>query len=237
MSKTELIQEYILKRIKDKTYSIGEKIPTEQELMKIFGVSRMTVNKALNVLRDKGYLYSERGRGTFVKRELISKKLNELTSFTEEMKNKGIKTLTKTLEFSYTAMGFEKEKELLEVDKGASLYKLVRIRYFDDLPVALDVAVLNPDVTGHMNFLTMDNSLYEYLEKEIGIVIDYSIQKIKAIKSDEFISEYLKVPLGDPVLKIQSTTYNDRHIPFECVSTYYVHDAYEFEQISIRNNN
>lgn len=231
MSKAEQIEEFILQKIKEKEYEAGSKIPTEAELIGKFDVSRMTVNKALATLRNKGYIFSVRGKGTFVKKEVVHKKLNELTSFTEEMKSRGITPITKTLEFAYTSMGFEAEKDSLELQREDSVYKIVRVRYNEDIPMALDVTILSEKVTGPIEFSKMGTSLFEYLQDEVGIVIDYSIQKIKAIKADEFLSAHLDIMLGDPVLKISGVTYDVNNKPFEVVHTYYVHDAYEFEQI------
>lgn len=231
MNKAEQIEEFILDKIKQKEYEAGSKIPTEAELIDQFDVSRMTVNKALTALRNKGYIFSVRGKGTFVQKEVVHKKLNELTSFTEEMKSRGITPITKTLEFAYTSVGFEEEKVSLELERNDNVYKIVRVRYNEEIPIALDVTILSEKMTGQIEFSKMGSSLYEFLQDDLGIVIDYSIQKIKAIKADEFLSTHLDIMLGDPVLKISGVTYDASNKPFEVVHTYYVHDAYEFEQI------
>lgn len=231
MSKAEQIEAYILEKIKNKEYDAGSKIPTEAELIKEFNVSRMTVNKALAALRNKGYIYSVRGKGTFVKKQPVSKKLNKLISFTEEMKSRGIIPITKTLEFTYTSVGFEDEKQRLELHKDDNIYKIVRVRYNEECPIALDITILSEKMTGPLEFSSMKSSLYELLQNDLGIVIDYSIQKIRAIKADEFLSTHLGIEIGDPVLNISSVTYDVNNKPFEVVHTYYVHDAYEFEQI------
>lgn len=235
MNKSEQIEKFLLEKIDNKEYKPGAKIPTESELLEQFSVSRMTVNRALSTLRNKGIIYSIRGKGTFVRREAVPKKLNVLTSFTEEMKTRGITPVTKTLEFAYTSMGFEQEKDKLGLQKNDSIYKVVRVRYNGDLPIALDVTLLSEKVIGPMVFSQMGSSLYEYIENEAGIQIDYSLQKIKAIKANEFISTNLGIPLDDPVLLVSNVTYDMDNRPFEVVHTYYVHDAYEFEQICTRN--
>lgn len=232
MSKSNEIQEYILGKIKNNEYKVGEQIPTENELMKLFGVSRMTVNKALNELREKKYITSVRGKGTFVSYGSFNKRLNELTSFTEEMKMKGIVPFTKTLEYSYTYTGYEEEKISLGLDKDESIYKLVRLRFCNGRPIALDVTILNPKVTGEIDFNKMGTSLFAYLENELNIKISYAVQKIKAIKADASLANKLEIPVGDPVLKISGITYDESNNPIELVHTYYVHDAYEFEQVS-----
>lgn len=235
MNKNQEIQEFLLKKIQNHEYEPGSKIPTEAELITLFGVSRMTVNKVLSTLRNKGYIYSVRGKGTFVKREVVHKNLNELTSFTEEMRSRGIEPITRTLEFAYTSVGFEDEKASMEMDAKDSVYKIVRVRYNENAPIALDVTLLNSNVTGPIEFSRMGSSLYEFLQKDLGITPQYAVQKIRAIKADEFLAEHLEIPLNDPVLKISNVTYDNANRPIEVVHTYYVHDAYEFEQVSTKS--
>ena len=148
MNKAEQIEAYILERIQSGEYPPESQIQTENELVGLFGVSRMTVNKALSSLRSRGFLYSVRGRGTFVRNRPFLKKLNELTSFTEEMRARGIKPVTRTIEFTFTSLGFEAEKEQLGLALNDSVYKIIRVRYKDKTPMALDVTILNEKVTG-----------------------------------------------------------------------------------------
>lgn len=235
MNKSEAIQDYIMKIVKRNNYKAGVKLPTEVELMDKFSVSKMTVNKALGVLRNKGYIYSERGKGTFINKKVIHKNLNELTSFTEEMRARGIEAKTEVLRFSLTSMGYEEEKAMLELESNKGIYEFIRLRNIEERPLALDITILNPDIVGEVNFGSIGDSLYEYLQAELGIVINYSVQKISAIKANRFISRHLQVAEGEPILHIKSVTYNEQDLPFEVVHTYYVHDAYEFEQVSVRH--
>ncbi len=234
MNKNEEIQGFILKNIKNDVYTPGMQIPTETELMERFAVSRMTVNKALSALRNQGYIYSVRGKGTFVKKEMVYKKLNKLTSFTEEMRSRGIVPVTKTLEIAYTSVGFSDEKKDMGLLEESNVYKIVRVRYDEERPIALDVTLLNPEVIGAIELARMGPSLYEFLQDEVGVEINYARQRIRAMKSNEFISAHLEIPIDDPVLRISSVTYDANNRPFEVVHTYYVYDAYEFEQISTK---
>lgn len=236
MNKAEQIEAYILERIQSGEYAPESQIQTENELVSLFGVSRMTVNKALSSLRSRGFLYSVRGRGTFVRNRPFLKKLNELTSFTEEMRARGIKPVTRTIEFTFTSLGFEAEKEQLGLAPNDSIYKIIRVRYKDKTPMALDVTILNEKVTGPIEHSRMGSSLYAFLENELGLVIDYSVQKISATRADAFMANQLEVAVGDPLLKISNVTYDIENRPIEVVHTFYVHDAYELEQVSTKRH-
>lgn len=231
MNKSEEIASYILNKIHNQEYKPNQAIPTEVELMGEFGVSKMTVNKALSELRNKDYIYSIRGKGTFVKKRPLKKELNKLTSFTEEMRSRGIDPVTRIIEFTYTFLGYKEEKESLRLKKNDGIYKVIRLRYIKDKPIALDITFLNKAITGDIEINKLNGSLYKILEEDLGISLSYSVQKIKAVKADAFVSQNLKIAENDPVLQISNITYDENEVPIEVVHTYYVHDAYEFEQV------
>ena len=78
-----------------------EPIPSERQLEKDFSVSRTTIRQAIDLLVRQGYLYREHGRGTFVSPQKLQKGISELSSFTEDMQQRGIVPGQKILEIGY----------------------------------------------------------------------------------------------------------------------------------------
>src|SRR5512147_1685093 len=78
-----------------------ETIPSERNLEQIYSVSRTTIRQAIDLLVRQGYLYREHGRGTFVSPQKLQKGISELTSFSEDMKRRGIVPGQKILEIGY----------------------------------------------------------------------------------------------------------------------------------------
>lgn len=74
-------------------------LPSEREYSETFGISRMTVRQALSNLVSQGYLYRQKGKGTFVSKQKIKQPLQGLTSFSEDMKSRGRKPSSKLLRF------------------------------------------------------------------------------------------------------------------------------------------
>ncbi|MEI6310598.1 MAG: GntR family transcriptional regulator, partial [bacterium] len=73
-------------------------IPSERQLETIYSVSRTTIRQAIDLLVRQGFLYREHGRGTFVSPQKLQKGIWELTSFTEDMRRRGISPGQKILE-------------------------------------------------------------------------------------------------------------------------------------------
>ena len=88
------LKQILHKLIQKGKYKPGDLLPPEQRLCVEFGVSRITVRKALDLLVQDGFLYRERGRGTFVTRPPL-KQPAQIMSFTEELKKLGLKPVTK----------------------------------------------------------------------------------------------------------------------------------------------
>lgn len=85
------LMDYLLEEIDAGRLQPGQQIPLERELSERFRMSRMTVRHALNELVNEGMLFRHQGKGTFVGRPRIRQKLRGLSSFTEDMLNRGLR--------------------------------------------------------------------------------------------------------------------------------------------------
>src|SRR5687768_3636930 len=83
---------------------VGEAIPSERQLSSDLGVSRLTVRAAIEELVREGYLLRRRGSGTFVREPKIAQELT-MTSFSEDMRRRGLRPASRTLSLSTTMAG------------------------------------------------------------------------------------------------------------------------------------
>lgn len=81
----------IVSRIASDEWMIGHKIPSEIELVSLYGVSRMTLRKALDELAEEGFLYKERGVGTYAARKQVVRSQEYLLGLSEEMSAQGLR--------------------------------------------------------------------------------------------------------------------------------------------------
>lgn len=93
------IMENLKKQIEDGTLAPDTLIPSEREYAERFGISRMTVRQALSNLVNEGYLYRQKGKGTFVSRKKFEQPLQGLTSFSEDMRQRGLKASSQLIDF------------------------------------------------------------------------------------------------------------------------------------------
>ena len=80
------VEEHIKQTIQSEELQPGDALPSERELSENFQISRMTVRQAITNLVNQGFLFREKGRGTFVSNQKFEQNLQGLTSFTEDMK-------------------------------------------------------------------------------------------------------------------------------------------------------
>ena len=117
-------------KIESGEYTVGDAFPTELQLQNMYRVSRITVRNAVALLTNEGYLECARGVGTKVIFPKINEQLKQVVSFSEEMAQHGIVMSTKFCEIS-TVPASEQVAAQLHVQKGAPVFKLIRVRCAD----------------------------------------------------------------------------------------------------------
>ncbi|HET7658643.1 MAG TPA: GntR family transcriptional regulator, partial [Bacillales bacterium] len=200
------LEEAIKHRIENGDWSPGDMIQSEREFAEQHKISRMTVRQAINNLVNDGYLYRQKGRGTFVAMKKFEQKLPVLTSFTEDMKTRGMKAGSKLIRFKIIPSVVEMAEEL-KIPLYDPIYEIQRVRLADDLPMALETTAIPANLVHGLTEEHAKGSLYEYIEENLSSPIHSAKQMIEASAARESESEYLGIKKGSPVLLIQRTTY------------------------------
>lgn len=227
------IENDIKQKITDGNLNHGDKIDSENELKKMYTVSRSTVRHALNNLVNEGYLYRHKGKGTFVNSGKIKKKMQGLLSFTEEMKKMNKKVYNKIITFHLEKANEEVSKKLF-LNAGEEVYMVERIRHGNGIPVLFEKMYIPKHNFENLNKEIMESSFYEYVEKTLNNKISYCVQTLEAINSDSRVSEFLKISEDTSVIYMTRSTFLDKGFPFEYVEAYYRSDQYVFIQHSVR---
>lgn len=221
------LEEAIKKRIEKGELAPGQMIPSEREYAEHHGISRMTVRQAITNLVNDGYLYRQKGKGTFVARKKIEQKLQGLTSFTEDMKARGMKPSSRLIRFKIVPAS-EVVAQELAIQVYDPVYEIQRVRLADDLPMALETTSIPANLVHGLTEEHVRGSLYQYIGAVLETPIDYARQMIESSSAREVESEYLGVKKGSPILLIQRNTYLSDGTALEVVQSAYRADRYKF---------
>lgn len=210
------IRTSILEAIKNGTLVPGDKLPTEEEICKHFGVSRPVVRQAYSELTKDGYLARERGKGTFV-REIDNRGIfmQRITTFKEEMQMLGKEPKTivlKTEVLDFDVALFRK----LDIPEDGSCYYLERMRYSDGKAFEHCINYLPLDrFPGLEKYDFGENSLYEILRSEYEVIITRAKRSIRAERVKPKLAEYLEISKNSAILVIESLVYDQYDRPVE----------------------
>jgi GntR family transcriptional regulator len=223
MSKQDATRQRVLELIEAR--EVGDSIPSERRLSTDLGVSRLTIRAALDDLVREGLLVRRQGSGTFVGEPKIAQQLT-LTSFSDDMRRRGMVPGSRTVELKTTHAGPVLGRAL-HVSPDARVVRIRRVRLADDEPMALETlhvpAVLVPGLT---RASLEDSSFYELLASRYDVVVASGVQTIEPTVTNEEESELLHVPLHSPAFLFERTSRADTGEIVEFVRSLYRGDRY-----------
>lgn len=197
-------------------------LPSERELAEKYDVSRDTVRKAVRFLEERGVVYSDHGRGTFVAPSIVRRMSRSIDSFTQDTQHRGGTPGQQILvvEPCAASMGIA---SLLALEPGHPLMRVKRVRLVDGAPVGLQDAYF-PFPRGaklDRQELEKAQSLYALLGEKFGFAPVEAVENLSAGTADEEDARLLGIGLGDPVLVCERITLSERREPIEyCLMKY-----------------
>ena len=221
------LQEALRRAIDSGLLKAQQALPAERDLASDFAVSRITVRKALEGLVAEGLLVRRPGAGTFVAGR-VEKQFSKLTSFSEDMATRGRLARSEWINKSEGAV-MPEESLTLGLSPGTLVYRFHRIRYADDLPMALEYSTISG--FGLPGIDAVGTSLYAALDTA-GFRPTRALQRLRAVLFDAGQAALLGRSRGAPGLCIEdeaktlAIAYYGRAI--EMTRSWYRGDAYDF---------
>lgn len=200
------LREILLDLVEGDAPAVGTAIPSERELCHRFGLSRMTVRQAVDHLIAEGRLRRVPGKGTFVARPKIEMTLR-LTSFSEEMRARGMKPGARDLDRRVIKAGAHLARQL-GLRPGDEVHLIERLRTADGEPMCVERAHIPVSLAPglHTHDLT-DRSLYALLEARYGLALDAGELTVDGGVADPDDADLLKLPHGGAVLLLRRRSF------------------------------
>ena len=214
--------------------SPGDKLPSQRALAEQYQASHMTVRRAINELMHEGVIYAIAGKGIYVAKQKQDAEVEPLMGFTEYMGQRGMVSSTKVLQAEMLPASTVIARAL-EVEVGAPLVYLRRLRLADDLPVGIQSSYLPHDLCPGM--LSRDlarESLFAILREIYHLrLMDYSVV-VEAGLADEEQASLLGITSREavPVLVDEQITYLDTGRPVEFVRSVYRGDRFRLRLVA-----
>lgn len=206
----------------------GDRLPSDTELAAKFAVSRMTARHAVQVLEQEGLLKREQGRGTFVAPRTVPRLLGSPLSFTTSMRARGLAVSSEILEVA-EELPSEEDVVALGLDPQSQVPVLTRLRLADDIPMAIERAVLAPDVAAVVESIA-GHSLHEQFVA-IGRNPTWARSRVSARLATAKERRLLELSARGVILNENRIIYDQADKPLEHTDTWYAAERYTFTTV------
>lgn len=207
----------------------GEMIPSEWELVELYGVSRLTIRRAVDELVRQNWLERKHGVGTFVRQPSAASIVASKLSFTEQMRSIGRQPSSRLVS-KRTIPATAKMARLLQISPDAPLIELTRLRLADDEPILLETSCLSlerfPNLLNHS--WAENESLYKILSEEHGVNVIGLDHTLKPVLLTETEAHYLQTKAGTPAILSEIVAFTKDNTPVEYVWSVSNGDKSEF---------
>ena len=217
-------------RIENGEWQAHEPISSERVLEEQFNLSRPTIRQAIELLIRMGFLYRQHGLGTFVSPPKLQKGILELTSFSEDMRSRGLEPGQVLMDFGETALP-EKAARLLEIsDPKRKALRIKRLRLGSGDPIGIQDSylLLEAGQTITREELEKQGSIYVILQNKFGIFPAEADESLEVTLASQEEAELLHVAAGSPLLLNERVLWDQNRRAVEYVKILYRGDRYKY---------
>src|SRR6266699_1625162 len=214
--------------ISDGDLKIGDQLPTEDSLIARFGVSRITVRRAIQNLVSRGLVEIRRGKGTFVAAPKITQDLTELSGFVEDMHALGRKPTARVIAKEIVTADATVASQLA-LTKGERVVRIRRVRLADGIPLSFDETFLPLEIGKKIitNNLKVE-PIFSLLERRYGVPLIEAEYKLDAVAAENEVARALRVKPRSPIFRIERTSYSTGSRPVDYETLHYRGDLARF---------
>jgi GntR family transcriptional regulator len=204
-----------------------DRLPTERELAEALEVSRVTVRRVLAAMAAEDLIYRIQGSGTFVRPHRITKAM-ELTSFSEDMRSRGLVPGSVAIDVSEQPAEAQLAA-ILELTPGTPVVSIRRVRTADGERMCFERSQLPAHLVPGLTARDLRGSLYDVLADRYGITIDRAETRVQASVADPEDAAQLGIPAYSAAFRVSRTAVDHRGRPVEHAISLYRGDRYSYE--------
>ena len=193
----------------------GDRLPSERSMCDMWDFNRSTLRSAIKQLILEGKIYNKNGSGTYVSGEKLVRNLQDTDGFYQTVKRSGREITTRVVHMDIC----ETPKNIgrkMKLPLGHKLFRLVRVRSLDQVPVMISTAYLDAERFAGIEQLDFENSsLYSLLKDHYGVEVSGGHEKLSITYCDAQEAEYLEMQEGAPVIYQSGVTMDEQDVVFE----------------------
>jgi len=230
------VQHTISQRISRGEYAPGTQLPSETELSRELGVSRVTVREALRVLAQENVLFKVQGRGTFVTNHPnVAQPSRNFTGYLEDLYDQLDRVSVKQIDIARVPVTDDVRSTLALGEEEKEIVRIKRTRYVDDQPYAFTINVLPLEIGSHLSKDSLQQTpLVRILEENLKIQIIDAHETITAAAADTEIAQSLDLPFLSPVMHVRRVLFTVDEKPLQIVDSYYRADKFHYSVHLVR---
>lgn len=233
----DAIYQDIRTSIEDGTYPYQSLLPSESVLTEAFSCSHNTIRRALAILKEKGYVQPQHGKGVRViwrPRERTTFEVGGIESFREtaERNNLSARTVVTAFEPVTADEAIARKSGHAE---GVGLIFVERVRVLDGQALILDRSYFLADAVPGLTREIAEGSIYDYLEGELGIVVSTSKRTITVVPANDHDRELLDLGGADYLAVMESHTFDNKGVMFEYTESRHHPDTFCFHDTAVRS--
>tara|TARA_B110000908_G_C10123257_1_gene388620 strand:- start:80 stop:814 length:735 start_codon:yes stop_codon:yes gene_type:complete len=222
------IKESLKKDILGGRYAPYQKMPSESDLMKCFGVSRITVRQALRDLHLEGLIFTSQGKGTFASKPKATQDVKYLQGFAEAMAPKGYEATARLISIRELAPSREVKRKL-NLEAKENVVEVVRVRYLNRDPVSVDSSYFPPEIGRKLFSKDISGDIFPLLENDLRIELGRADVSLEARPADATIAKLLGTEAGCPIMWVQRLTHDRQGKPVDFEYLAFRGDTYKYQ--------
>ena len=228
------VEDVLAERISSGALPVGTQLPSEEELIREFAVSRTTIRTTIQNLVRQGLVEIRRGRGTFVASPRMIQELTELTGFVEDMRMLG-RTPTARVLGRDVVPADRLVADRLAVTAGTPVVRIRRVRLSDGVPLSFDETYLPGDLGRKVAADDLAaEPIFTLLEERYDTPLVEAGYELEAAAAEPAAAMALGIPAGSPIFLIDRTCYTLGHRPVDYERLHYRGDHIRFKTRLVR---